>query len=83
MKNWLPLLSGPALAMDREPVPMLQGIPLGLVGELVAGPAAARAGRVSALDDEIGDHPVKGDPVIESFPSQENGVVHRLGACWA
>ena len=50
-----------------------------LVAELVSRPALAGAFRIAALDDEAGDHPVKGDPVEVVEPGQRNEVVDRRG----
>src|SRR5947209_12259444 len=41
-----------------------------LVLELVAGPAAAGAGRVAALDHEVGDHAMEDDAVVEAVSGE-------------
>ena len=55
-----------------------------LVGELVAGAAGAGAGRVAALDHEIGDHAVEGGAVVERLAGlgafgQADEVLHGVG----
>jgi len=45
----------------------------------IAGPAAARAGRVSGLDHEFGDDAMKNDPVIESFFGQCHKIRNGFG----
>ena len=63
MKNWLPLVFGPALAIATEPIwywPRLGQ----LVVEAVAGAAAAGAGRVAALAHEAVDDAVEDDAVV-------------------
>ena len=51
MKNWLPFVFGPLLAMAIEPMRYSPGFGQFVV-ELVAGSTGAGAGRVAALDDE-------------------------------
>ena len=55
-----------------------------LVGELVAGTAAARAFRVAALDHEIRDHAMENGAVVERLSGlgavgQSDEVLDRLG----
>ncbi len=59
---------------------MLQGILLQLISKLVAGAAASRACRISALYHEIFDHSMKGYIVIEALFRQEDEVVDCLGS---
>ncbi len=79
MKNWLPLVFGPALAMESEPIFVLIWAPLGLVLELVAGTAAAAGGGIAALNHEVVDDPMKDGAVIEAFTRQEYEIVDGLG----
>ncbi len=60
MKNWLPLVLGPALGL-------LEAVfgALGFVGELVAGAAHAGAFGVAALDHELRDDAVEDGAVVE------------------
>ena len=66
MKNWLPLVLGPELAMASLPglLEAVFGAP-GLVGELVAGAAHAGAFGVAALDHELGDDAMEDGAVVE------------------
>ena len=43
------------------------------------GAAVSAAGGVSRLDDEITDHPVKGQPVVIALVGQGDEVFHRHG----
>ena len=52
MKNWLPLVFGPALAIERMPDAVVAQVGVELILELVAGPAVALAERIAALDHE-------------------------------
>ena len=79
MKNWLPLVLGPALAM--ESMPAASCLRLGLISllELVAGAAGAVALRVAALDHEglrRLDDAVEGQAVVEAVAGEEDEVVH-------
>ena len=73
MKNWLPLVLGPALAMDSTPRSWLDAI-AGLVLEAVARAAAAGALRATALDHEIRDHAVEIQAVVEAALGQVDEV---------
>ena len=68
MKNCEPLVSGPALAMATAPCDVLALHRL--VGELVAGAAAAAALGAAALDHEAGLDPVEGEPVVVALAGQ-------------
>ncbi len=46
-----------------------------LVGEAVAGPSAAGAGRIAALNHESFDNPVEDDAVVEAIVSEKHKVV--------
>ena len=78
MKNCEPLVSGPALAIATD----AGGVAVvgQLVGERVAGAAAARALGVAALDDEAGHDAVEGQPVVEALAGEEDEVVDRRRA---
>ena len=60
MKNWLPFVFGPAFAIASAPLDDL--VVVELVLERVAGAARAGAGRVAALDHEVGDDAVEVTP---------------------
>jgi len=76
MKNWLPFVLGPALAIER-----MRGVVLefgdDFIGETEPGPPVPFARGIAALNDEIGDDAVEREAVIErlafcrveSFPS--------------
>ena len=70
MKNWLPLVFGPALAMASRPA--RSNFSFGSISssKRVARAAAAGALGVAALDHEVGDDAVEGQAVVE-----------RLGLC--
>jgi hypothetical protein len=58
------------------------GIAFELVGEAVAGTAAAGAGGVAALDHEVGDDAVEDGAVVELVAGEEDEVadgVRRFG----
>ena len=57
----------------------LDPVLVGLVLELVAGPARAGAGRVTALDHEVGDDAVEHDAVVEALPGEALEVLDGLG----
>jgi hypothetical protein len=86
MKNWLPFVSGPALAIASAPALVLAGD--GLVLELVAGAAGpdARALErgllavlpVSALDHEARDDAMEDHVVIEAIGGKIDEVLRRL-----
>jgi hypothetical protein len=52
---------------------------LQLIGNGEAGTAPAGAGGVPALDDEVGHHPVEGDPVVEALLHQQQEAAGRNG----
>ncbi len=80
MKNWLPLVLAPELAMATEPSGYWGVGRLGqLVGELVAGPTGSVAGGVAGLVHEGRDDPVEDDAVEEVLVGQEDEAVDRLG----
>ena len=64
MKNWLPLVFGPALAIERMPALVVAQRRMELVAELVAGPAGALAEAVAALNHEAVDDAVEDDAVV-------------------
>ena len=68
MKNWLPLVSGPALAIARRP--FLSNLrPLwNSSSKLKPGSPRAGAGGVAALDHEVGDDAVEDGAVVERGP---------------
>src|SRR5262249_11445234 len=53
------------------------GVYLGWNG--IAGAAHSGAVGIAALHDEIGDHPMKGEPVVETLLGQGLEVIHGLG----
>ena len=59
---------------------MLVRVALHLVGELITRSATSGAGRITALDHEIGQYPMKDCPVIKFVPGQEDKVVDRVGS---
>ena len=79
MKNWLPLVFGPALAMESEPTLCLWGLSLVSSSNLIAGTAAAGGRGIAALDHEVGDDAMKDGAVVEAFARQEYEIVHGLG----
>ena len=68
MKNWLPFVFGPGVRHRERAADDL--VVVELVLELVAGAAAAGAGRIAALDHEVGDHAVEDDAVVEPVASR-------------
>ena len=65
MKNWLPLVCGPALAIDRIPGFVCLQFRAELVGELEARSARARPQRIAPLNHEGVDHAMKDQSVVE------------------
>jgi len=59
MKNWLPLVLGPLLAMARRPARSEVEVGIDFVLEGVAGVAHPGAGGVAALDHEFRNHAVR------------------------
>ena len=66
---------------------MLVGVPGGLALDLVAGPAGAGHALgafpgvgAAALDDELGDHPVEGQAVIEALGGELDEIGHGAGS---
>src|SRR5688572_27914785 len=57
---------------------VLERIALALVGELVAGAAAAGAGRVARLDHEVVDDAVKLHAVVEALTGEKYEIVDGL-----
>ncbi len=72
MKNWLPLVPGPELAMARRPGWSKVRVGTELVIKEVARVAGAIADAVAALDHEAGDDAVEVGVVVEA------GAVHFL-----
>ena len=65
MKNWLPLVFGPALAIERMPARSWRSVGMELVLELIARAAGALPERIAALDHEAVDDAVEDDAVVE------------------
>ena len=65
MKNWLPLVFGPALAIESRPGLVVAQLRAELVGEFVAGAAGSRAQRIAPLNHEAFDDAMKDEPVIK------------------
>src|SRR5579859_5120506 len=91
MKNWLPLVFGPALAMASVPH-VFPGH--WLVVEAIAGAAGAGAGWIACLRHEVGNNAMERHPIVETLARQEDEVVdgvrrilgiqigfHRAEAC--
>ena len=66
MKNWLPLLFGPALAIERIPALSWRGR-MELVFELITRAAEPLAQRIAALDHEAFDDAMEHQAVVERF----------------
>ena len=77
MKNWLPLVFGPALAIESDADLMLRGLFFTSSREFISRPAAAGAGGVAALDHEIGDHAMKFGSIIKFLAGEEDKIIHR------
>jgi hypothetical protein len=64
MKNWLPLVLGPELAMARRPGLSKFRLGSNSSSKLVAGIAHAGAGGVAALDHEFGNDAMEDGAVV-------------------
>ena len=69
-KNWLPDVPGASVCAlrHRDDALRVGGVARRHVDGLVAGPAAARPGRIAALDDEAGDDAMERRAVVEAAP---------------
>ena len=76
-KNWLPLVSGPALAIASEPTLYLPG-PAVRPGIGSRG-RRTRSGGVAALEHEARDDAMEHDAVVVVVPRQEDEAVDRPG----
>jgi hypothetical protein len=47
--------------------------------DFITGSAGTRTGRITALYDEVGDYPVKGEAVVEAFFGQRNKILNGFG----
>ena len=65
MKNWLPLVLGPELAIDNLPAFECFKDRIEFIGKSVTGTAAAVSTRASALDHELRNDAVKAEPIIK------------------
>jgi len=74
-----PVRIGTGIGHGDRALFMNQRIARELVVECIPGSAAARSGRIAALDDEVGDDAVKGHPIVEPFSGEKDEVVDRLG----
>jgi len=54
---------------------VLVRVALELVGKLITRSAASAGGRITALDHEIGNNPMKDGPVIKLVPGQEDKII--------
>jgi len=63
----------------KGPDLVLVGVAFELVREAVPRSSPAAAFWISALNHEVGDDPMKGGPIVELIPGQEDEVVHRQG----
>ena len=82
MKNWQPLVFGPALAIESTPGLSWRKLRVEFILELVAGAAGAGAGGVAALDHEVVDHAVEDGAIVKALAGQEDEVVDRVaGLC--
>ena len=79
MKNWLPFVLGPALAMERMPGLSCLRLGWNSSSNRYPGPATAGAGGVTALSHEPGYHAVEGHAVVVAVSGQEDEIVDRLG----
>ena len=78
MKNWLPLVSCPALAMAHH-TGLIEFQVAIFIDERVSRSAHAGTTGVSALGHEAGQHAVEGHAVEVPLPGQEHEAVDRDG----
>src|SRR5688572_31777079 len=79
-KKLAPVRAWPGIGHRDYPGFMRQGITLEFILKTIAWTPSTTAGRVSALDHEVANDPVEGDPIIEAFTGQEDKVVDGLGS---
>ena len=81
MKNWLPLVLAPALAMDTEPS-MFSRLSLNSSSNAsphtLSPPVPSPVG-VAALNHEVFNDAVEGQAVVVAFQGMDFKVVHGLG----
>ncbi len=80
MKNWLPFVFGPAFAIDKLPTWCWFGLLFTSSANFITRSATSAAGRITALDHEIGKDPMKDGPVIKFVPGEEDKVIDRVGS---
>ncbi len=76
MKNWLPFVFGPELAMDSIPgLLCFNGIKFVL--EVVTWPTGSSAAGTTSLNHELLDYPMKFETIVKALIGKVDKIGHR------